>query len=445
MEDRVSIPEDYVQSLKAHFSEDVVSRVLAGLREKPSVSIRLNPRKPGAAATHKNSSPVPWHNRGLLFDERPHFHHDPVFHAGAYYVQDSSSMMLAQFVRHAQLPEQNVVLDFCAAPGGKSTLILDEIGPSGFLVANEIDQKRNAILSENLLKWGRPNHAITKLSSEKLADCHPLFDLVVVDAPCSGEGMFRKDNYAIQQWSNGLVQTCSTIQQEILNDLQSVIRSDGHIIYSTCTMNRSENENNILHLLENGFELDLPDLSSYENYIVPAIHEGEVLGYYLLPGISTGEGLFISMLRKVTDADDKRKSKRHKSISSLVKPIPDHIKSTFDLPMSLSEYELNGVHWGVTNPPDLTIPVKSLGLPLYSVKGKHVIPEHGLAMLTNLSGIELDREQALKYLKKETIKIPSDYAKGWHQVSFEGVSLGWIKNIGNRVNNYYPNWLRIKN
>lgn len=281
---------------------------------------------------------MPWIKHGYLLENRPNFALDPLFHAGAYYVQDSSSMILWQFLSDLNR-ENQLVLDTCAAPGGKSTLLLDWLDNKGFLIANEIDKKRTRILNENILKWGKTNVATTSLSTSYFETSSCEFDLVVVDAPCSGEGMFRKDEHARIQWNEDLVDHCSIIQENILDDVSEIIGNGGHLIYSTCTTNPRENETQIQRLLStNVFELDLTTIDSFSN---------------------------------------------------------------------------------------------------------HIIPLHGSAMIpTEIHQIEVDKDNALKFLRKETISLRAE--TGWHLIRYQGVALGWVKVLPNRVNNYYPQWLRLR-
>ncbi|MEQ9188685.1 MAG: hypothetical protein RLP15_13200 [Cryomorphaceae bacterium] len=438
-----SIPVAFQEALTAHFGIENANRVLAALQDDPSTSVRLNPHKPGCG--HALHHRVPWTDTGYLLMERPNFAQDPYFHAGAYYVQDSSSMVLESILRKCSPNPQGTFLDACAAPGGKSTIILDYLNGDGFLVANEIDGQRNAILRENLLKWGHLNVGITSLDPSRFAAAGCAFDMVLIDAPCSGEGMFRKDHFARKQWSQDLVDSCATTQRRMLNDLVPTVKKDGLLIYSTCTMNPTENELQIASILDSGaFEVALPDMNEFENHLIPAQVDGQTLGYYLLPGISTGEGLFISVLRRIKTAE----LTASKSINHRLESLDAAFLKAFSdpLPSGAQAWEWKGEVYAVTNAhyaPDVFY--KRLGLPVYTLKGKDVVPLHGLAMIPNeMEALELDLENALRYLRKESFYLPVETRKGWHLVAYKGMKLGWVKALGTRTNNYYPNGLRLR-
>lgn len=436
------LPTDFEQALQRHFDKHVVSKVVAGLSAEPSTSIRQNPNKSRPVRT--DSKAIPWQENGRLLKQRIQFALDPLFHAGAYYVQDASSMMLSEVLKQSDAPRDGVYLDLCAAPGGKSTIIMDHLESKGFLVANEIDPHRNAVLRENLLKWGQANHGITSLSSQSLASQNACFDVVLVDAPCSGEGMFRKDPFAREQWSQELIASCSRTQSDILKDVATLVKDEGVLIYSTCTMNPEENEHKIHDLLASEmFDLINLDMSAFSEWVVPGELNGKVMGYYLLPGISLGEGLFISALRKRSSSDPIEYSS-YNQFSRVEAMAKEQFPAFFNHEYSI--WKNKEIDHAVSNAelvPNLRY--KRLGLPIYQQKGKHIIPQHGMAMMTSeLEAIELEKELALRYLRKETISLPDHSIRGWHLVSFKGVNLGWIKALEGRINNYYPNGLRLR-
>lgn len=434
--------------LTDHFGLEVAQRVIGAIQEEPSVSLRLNPMKP--ARIPDGSSQVPWHPHGYILPERPVFALDPMFHAGAYYVQDSSSMILSQIIKTLELPAHPLCLDACAAPGGKSTIILDTLQGQGFLLANEIDPKRQRILQENLMKWGHANYATTSVSIDRFHDT-ARFDLILVDAPCSGEGMFRKDAFAQKQWNEKLVAQCAYTQRSILDDATPLLNEGGWLIYATCTMNPQENEAQIIRLLDSGdYELATPSLP-FKEHVVTIDHQGRSLGHYLLPGISTGEGLFIAVLRKVSSTPSLRIKKRKKQSSN-------GSANT----VSLEELEAFGIRTAVDDVGvafgdavhlvcqfelirGLSTPLRMIGQPAFTKKGKNLIPEHGLAMLELAPAtIALNHEEAIAYFRKEVLSLNAEIKHGWHVVSFEGRHLGWIKAMQGRTNNYYPGWLRLR-
>ncbi|MEZ4721663.1 MAG: hypothetical protein R2813_07305 [Flavobacteriales bacterium] len=435
------LPLKFIQNLDSHFGSEIRDRILDGLNSEPSVSVRLNSSKP--SNRFENEKPVPWSNHGRLLTERPNFALDPLFHAGVYYVQDSSSMVLEEVLRQLEFDHDGILaLDACAAPGGKSIILSDYLSHKGFLICNEVDTKRNNILSENLMKWGSAHHGVTQLSSEKIASLHVTFDLILVDAPCSGEGMFRKDDYAIKQWSDSLVEQCALTQRNVLNDLSDSINEGGYLIYSTCTMNPHENETQVERLIQEGFEIALPDLSDFVDFILPA----NGLGYYLLPGISTGEGLFISVLRKTGISSSKRLKQPMK-----LKPFDQQSAGAFSNTQFTNQWTKSNEAFGVIDPFGVlsnipaNMPFKSLGLPAFEIKGKDTIPLHGLAMTpTSKLDVNLNLEQALEFLRKNNISLENLSNKKWLLLGYEGIALGWVKNIPGRLNNYYPSHFRLR-
>ncbi len=438
------ISETFINRLHEYFGADVANKVEEGLTKPASVSIRKNSTKP--RPLELDGSPVPWSENGVVLEKRPAFSLDPHFHAGAYYVQDSSSMFLEAILNRIDIDQEDGIfaLDACAAPGGKSILLADYLNDKGFLIANEIDSKRNAVLQENLLKWGATNQAVSQLPTSKLSELGAVFDLIVIDAPCSGEGMFRKDPFAITQWSERLVEQCSMKQHEILDDLSNCLRAKGILIYSTCTMNPSENENQISRLLNDGYELALPRLDEFKEYLVPGMLNGICHGYYLLPGISTGEGLFISVLRKLDN--DPARVKRGYRLTPFSQSTYFVENTNFDF-----EWHRNTEIFGVNDRFELCrrlsdrFPFKSVGLPVLEPKGKDLIPLHGLAMHASASiDVELTQDQALDYLRKDRISAESKDSKKWQRVGYNESVLGWAKSLPNRVNNYYPSYYKLR-
>ncbi len=438
-----TLPTDFVATLEDHFDREVVGAVLRGLDEPPSISVRLNQNKPSDRFNTERR--VPWSDRGRLLEKRPSFSLDPLLHAGAYYVQDSSSMVIEYLLNQLSFKGGGILaLDLCAAPGGKSIILSDFLEERGYLIANEVDQKRNAVLTENLLKWGSAHHAITRLSASKLGEFESVFDLVLIDAPCSGEGMFRKDAFALEQWNLDLVAQCTNTQSQILNDIDSAIRPGGYVVYSTCTMNIQENERQVKHMLELGYELVAIDMPEFAHYLIPAFYENEKLGWYLLPGISSGEGLFVSVLQKKSDASFSPSGGGFELLE---------FESQMEIPEGIFNY-----HWtkkevqygtldcfGLLNRLPQQMAFKSVGLPAFEMKGDRQIPKHGLAMSNQFNiDIELSEKQALDYLRCQSINMDTSNLPSWCIVGFEGIPLGWVKAVPNRLNNHYPKSYKLR-
>ncbi|MCM1072119.1 MAG: RsmB/NOP family class I SAM-dependent RNA methyltransferase, partial [Alistipes timonensis] len=265
----------------------------------PSVGIRLNPRKPGAVPP-EGARPVPWHPRAYLLDTRPEFTLDPAMHQGAYYVQDPSSMFVAEILRQIlpDLPPRPRVLDLCAAPGGKSTALADLLPDGSLLVSNEYDFRRAEILKENIIKWGYPWSIVTRGDTSRFRRLPGYFDLIVVDAPCSGEGMSRKDPKAREQWSPSLVAQCATLQEEILANAAAALRPGGYLIYSTCTFNTAENEARTAPLLASDFTYCPIEVDPAWGILTEAPEPTPYPSLRFLPGRVEGEGYTVALLRK---------------------------------------------------------------------------------------------------------------------------------------------------
>jgi 16S rRNA C967 or C1407 C5-methylase (RsmB/RsmF family)/NOL1/NOP2/fmu family ribosome biogenesis protein len=422
--------------------------MLAALDNQPAASIRINRSKAGVF--FDNAEPVPWNDEGLFLSSRPRYTLDPEFHAGCYYPQESSSMVL-QWVLKSTMPHGKFIdaLDLCAAPGGKSLILSDFLKNRGRLVANEIVRSRVNILSEVLVKWGASNVVVTNNRPVDFSACGAQFDLVLVDAPCSGEGMFRKDPESRLEWNEGSAQMCSTRQVEILSDVLPSLREGGILIYSTCTFAPLENEEVIQTLLGSGeFECISFDVPAEWNLGV--FDENGVFALRFLPHQSRGEGFFISALRKIGP-------------KTLMRTKP---KSVFNLPSGsdLGVLLKMGIRTeGLVLAPDGAIyqspftcnELNAFASHLYVVQpgvqvGKvirgELIPGHALAMSADIvlsdEPIQLSEHNALAYLRGESIEVQAN--NGWHRVAFNDSVLGWIKAIGNRTNNYYPKEWRVK-
>ncbi|MFN8288148.1 MAG: methyltransferase domain-containing protein [Chitinophagales bacterium] len=432
-------PEEFIARMRAQLGEEFDS-FLQSLETTPPVSIRVNPFKSSPAFA--NEEKVKWSDWGYYLKERPVFTLDPLFHAGTYYVQEASSMFVEQvWKQHIKVDEPLRVLDMCAAPGGKSTHLLSLLNNKGVLVSNEVIPNRNKILRENITKWGAANYVVTQNEAADFQKLPSYFDVILVDAPCSGEGLFRKDKDAVNEWSEANVQMCGTRQRDILQQLLPALKPGGILIYSTCTYEEEENDKSVEALLQNGCERLLIDVSFFEG-IRSTRH-----GYQFYPHKIKGEGFFIAALRK-TEGEEvqfanaaKRKTAPAMAVQYLQQPedftvlekgekffaIPAHMAADFGLLTQRLSMRQSGIFLG-------------------ELKGKDFLPAHDLALSihakTDLPAVEVDATTALKYLRCETIKAETD-AKGWCLVRHQGFNLGWIKMLPNRINNYYPKDWRI--
>lgn len=427
----------------------------SALQQPAPVSIRKNPLKIplGADTDFPETSPIPWHPQGRYLPKRPVFTLDPLLHAGAYYVQEAASMFL-----HEAL-EQTVdrmaalkVLDLCAAPGGKSSLLLSAL-PNSLVVSNEVIRSRTAVLRENLERWGDPRTAVTNAEAEDFSPLESWFDLVLTDAPCSGEGLFRKDPEAMNEWSPAQVEFCAARQKNILASAVKVLRPGGVLAYSTCTYNLQENDDNASWLCSE-FGLEPIRLQIPADWGI--VERGN--GCQFFPHRLRGEGFFIALFRKKIGTEPKHKpSPGFRSLQALPKKLipelapwfkPGHDLLFFQtpsgdvlaLPAGLeSDYLLL----------DKALKNKWFGVHAGAFKGRDFVPNHALALSTSCSptlpAVDFSREQAQRFLKKDVFDLPAGAAvKGWVLARYRGLNLGWIKALPNRWNNYLPNERRIR-
>ncbi len=418
----------------------------AALATPPPVSVRVNDK----VALTPSDDPVPWCDNAFYLPERPLFTADPLFHAGAYYVQEASSMFLWQLLER-YVARDAVVLDLSAAPGGKSTLISSYLSREGFLVSNEIIRSRAHILVENIIKWGNPNCLVSNNAPRDFSRLPSFFDVLVVDAPCSGEGMFRKDAGAIGEWSEQNVQICTARQQDILADAWDTLKTGGILLYSTCTFNRKENEENVRWIADElGAEILAPDIPGF-----PEIQRSEN-GYRFFPDRVRGEGFFIAALRKTVAAPAPAKPKKRdkKQMHQSTAQFSDLKKSLLN-PDSMELVVLDDAVYAMQKTDAervarlrLALTVMHFGVRLADIKGKDKIPHTSLALskLLNreqVSAAEVDRVSAIRYLRREALHLP-DAPKGYVLISYQNLPLGWVKNLGSRSNNLYPQEWRIR-
>jgi 16S rRNA C967 or C1407 C5-methylase (RsmB/RsmF family)/NOL1/NOP2/fmu family ribosome biogenesis protein len=412
------------------------------LETDPTVSIRYNPQK--TRASLPVLSEVKWCKNAFYLKERPVFTLDPLFHAGSYYPQEAGSMLLDHVLRSLELPQDPMVLDLCAAPGGKSTLIASYLNGKGVLVSNELIPQRAAILRENIVKWGSPNTIVTNNKPSDFNRLPHFFDVIVVDAPCSGEGMFRKDKNARSEWSESNVFLCADRQKTILTEVWDALRPGGHLIYSTCTFNRLENEDNVKWIMEElGAELIRLDIP---NTVLP---DREDWGAYCLPGTTKTEGFYLAVVKKPVDRV------RQTNLQSKLNPYKDkNLVSAWFCQENYTFYERNEWIYAlpITHEKEMlhvqqTLRLLKLGVCIGSVARKGIIPSEELALFNcphseKIPKIELDRDYAIRYLKGETFSVQG--TDGWNLIIYEEATLGWIKKIGSRFNNHYPKDWRIR-
>jgi 16S rRNA C967 or C1407 C5-methylase (RsmB/RsmF family)/NOL1/NOP2/fmu family ribosome biogenesis protein len=440
--------ERMLQQLGRHYDTFVQALEL----EAP-VSIRLNPFKwPGEVPYQA----VPWSERGYYLPERPAFALDPLWHAGAYYVQEASSQFLEQAVKQHLSPEEALLaLDLCGAPGGKSTHLASLLPEGSMLVSNEVIRSRANILAENLQKWGTAHVLVTNNDPEHFTRLEGLFDLMVIDAPCSGEGLFRKDAAAQDEWSPANVQLCMERQRRILQAAWPALKPGGLLVYSTCTYNQQENEENLQWLSQQQRVKSLP-LQLPESWGIEETEISGLRGYRFYPHKLQGEGFFLAVLQKLEGYEpDRLPHVRKPRLSFLPKKLLPEIQPWL-LDSQGWEIVQEGPLW--TAYPTQWLPLAQVlheqlrvvygGLQLAEPKGKSLIPQAALALSQHLNptvfpSVDVDLPTALRFLRKDDI-LPEGAPDGWVLIRYRGLGLGWLKMMKHRSNGYWPTHWRLR-
>ncbi len=433
-----------------------------------SVAVRKNPFKGGTCPEGRG---VEWCAHGHILSERPQFTLDPHFHAGAYYVQDSSSMFVGHALRHllktVNVPEGRPVrvLDLCAAPGGKTTdsaaSLREAFGDGFLLVANEVMKARAGVLADNVALWGDPNVAVTSDDPRAFSALPGFFDIIIADVPCSGEGMFRKDAEAQRQWSEDNVALCAARQRRIVADVWPALADGGIFIYSTCTFNRMENDGNVEWIAD--------ELGAEMLFVEDGLKAGERViktgvGYSLVPGHVEGEGQYCSALRKTGgDSEAPLAKKGVSAIQSRKKDGPlakegvfanqNEIMSMFNIEVSLKQRGETVIAVPKSLGQDIAalemnLHIIASGCAVGTMKGKTLVPDADLALSAAFNreafpSAEVDRKTALAFLHRDAIMLP-DAPKGFVTIVYEGLPIGFVKNLGNRCNNLHPQSRRIR-
>lgn len=520
-----NLPSEFIERTRQLMGEAECNALCRALQADEPVSIRTNTGKnaPAPPQTH----PVPWTDNGFYLNRRPAFTFDPLFHAGFYYVQEAASMFIAQAVRR-YVNRPVVMLDLCAAPGGKSTLVRNCLPQGSLLVANEVMRARSQVLAENLIKWGNPEVIVTNNDPADFSRLEERFDVILTDVPCSGEGMFRKDDRAISEWSSEGVELCWKRQRRIVADIWPCLKQGGILIYSTCTFNREENEDNVAWIASTlGAEV-LPVDTETEWGITGNLTGEDFPVYRFLPHHTSGEGLFVAVLRKKPDSEagnfcfTGENTRREEADgchagnggewfadgispsgdSEEEKPASVYSRRTIaetvytdaerrgrkaegfrkggkgkamqkgskvsgvSFPKETEAWIQHAGNFSFRMEDTLAIAIPAdyagfydelkeslrilhAGITIAELKGKDWMPSHTLAMSTALCKdafpqTDLTLAQALSYLRREAIILDSSVPKGYVLVTYRHVPLGFVKNLGNRANNLYPQEWRIR-
>lgn len=419
----MQLPKEFVEYSRRLMGDELFSKFSESLSGEQPTSIRINRRKCSEQQLSDligNGEKVAWCSDGYYLPRRPAFTSDPRLHAGWYYVQEASSMFLHRVI--SQLVKHPVeMLDMCAAPGGKSTTALAALPDGSHLVCNEPIRTRANILAENIQKWGYTNVMVTNNYPEDIARSGMTFDVILCDVPCSGEGMFRKDEGAVVEWSTQKVKQCATLQREIVAEAWRCLKDGGLFVYSTCTFNAHEDEENVEWICSELGATPINIETHDDECIMGSLVESIKLPVYrFIPGVTRGEGLFMAVLRKgsLSSVHPQGEGVSHKKDSSKKKH-DSHLHILYD------------------------------GIPECVRKGKDTIPPHALALSVDFDAkkypiVEVDYPTAISYLRREAIVLPAEAPRGYVVVEYNGARLGFAKNIGNRANNLYPQEWRIK-
>ncbi|WP_455587744.1 methyltransferase RsmF C-terminal domain-like protein [Bacteroides sp.] len=496
----MNLPASFTESTRALLGDEEFEKLSSALNEEPPVSIRLNELKVEsgklkvscAVMLHSNFqlstfnfqlNQVPWFKGGGYLDRRLTFTFDPLFHAGYYYVQEASSMFVGQVLSQYVSEKPVVMLDLCAAPGGKSTHARSLLPEGSLLVANEVIRNRSQILAENLTKWGHPGVVVTNNDPADFSPLGSFFDVILTDVPCSGEGMFRKDPKAVEEWSPENVEICWQRQRRIIADIWTCLKPGGILIYSTCTYNTKEDEENVQWICDEfGAEVLPLDVPAEWNITGNLLVGADFPVYRFLPHKTKGEGFFLAVLRKPERGERQEeesrptdrgtfacetgfgKASRKKNSAARGKVTPAQIAKEQMIQVKKwlitpEEYELSVSGTSIIAFPQervdelaalqQSLRIVQAGIVLGEVKGKDLIPGHGLAMSRLLQKNafpteEIAYEQAIAYLRKEAISLPETAPRGYVLLTYQSVPLGFVKNIGNRANNLYPQEWRIR-
>jgi 16S rRNA C967 or C1407 C5-methylase (RsmB/RsmF family)/NOL1/NOP2/fmu family ribosome biogenesis protein len=462
----VQLPQQLLESIQktTGFDKEAFEKVHASGNQVTSV--RLNPSKPVFQLTNQppdcyrdnQLTRVPWTNFGYFLESRPSFTFDPLFHAGCYYVQEASSMFLEQALKQTvDLSKPLKILDLCAAPGGKSTHIQSLISKDSLLVSNEVIRSRANILKDNIIKWSCSNVMVTNNDPRDFARLENYFDVIVVDAPCSGSGLFRRDPDAINEWREENVQLCSQRQQRILADVWPTLKKDGILVYSTCSYSMEEDEK-IVEWLQANYPLSIKSLSIQPEWgiIESGIAFGKSSataggGYRFWPYKLKGEGFFLSCFKK-KEGEVFSGNKSKSSLSTLTNKEVSIAAGWINTDGLCLQKNGNTVYaWPEKLKDDFSFLREKLRIIYSGVEAGELIrdkfiPSHALALShclkDSLHRIELTYDDAIRYLKKKDMDNEISQ-KGWQVVTYRGQPLGWVNVLPGRINNYYLKELRI--
>lgn len=448
----LQLPSQFIESISSCKGFDEAAFTQAHQTASPT-SIRINPFKQADLAFELND-PVLWNDKGFYLAERPNFTYDPLFQAGCYYVQEAGSMFIEQALKcRVNFNEQLIALDVCASPGGKSTLLNSLLSQNSLLVSNEIIKQRADVLAQNLTKWGTNNAVVTNNDPSAFSQMERVFDVILIDAPCSGSGLFRKQHDAIDEWSPDNVNLCSQRQKRILSDVIGSLKAGGTLVYSTCSYSKQENED-IADWLVSEFGLTGIQTPIEKSWGIVETQSDvhKAFGYRFYPDKTRSEGFFCAVFKKPGELHEHASQKKKPGNFSLITAKEKALFASWIENPEQHEITQFKDDYLLVNPLTLDfinkhshLYFKKVGTTIGSLIKHDLIPHHDLALSIHRSKqiqhIECSEEEAIHFLKKDLQKIEGD--KGWNLMCYQGFGLGWIKNLGNRLNNYLPNELRI--
>ncbi len=442
------LPAAFVARMKLQLGNEA-DTFFESLSQPVPTSIRLNHFK--GKTSFPNLTKVPWCDEGYYLASRPFFHMDPHWHSGAYYVQEASSMILDFILDQLVLnKEPKIWLDMCAAPGGKTGILASHMDRGDILIANEVIPQRRTVLRENLIKGGYINTFLSGEQSSKFRK--PIADVILIDAPCAGEGMMRKEPVAITQWSPRLVKDCSILQHTILDDAIHGLKDQGYVLYSTCSYSHQENIENVKHAVDQNMvrsiEIKFPD-----EWSITTIQSGNAIGYQLFPHRVKGEGLFISVLQKI-ESEEIENNYRSKKQYSQFMTMPDWLAEFVNQSDIRLQKDQDSVRFITTDAEEIAnqvvaaFPRAELLAHAGIMKSRDFIPDHFLCTSELASAfykkISLDLGTALDYLERSTNSLPPDVEGGWYILQFEETNLGWAKKTSQGWKNYFPLHWRLR-
>ena len=452
-----ALPIAFTERMRTQLGAEEAESLFAALDSVSPVAVRLNPAKCGEEGVWSNGEAIAWSKNGRKLKERPSFTLDTAFHAGAYYVQEAASQFIDYIIAGEELQGKRV-LDMCSAPGGKTTIYSTAVGEDGLVVANEYVRSRANVLADNVRKWGMGNVLVTNNAPEHIAQFEGWFDMVAVDAPCSGEGMFRKEEVAREDWSEEAVKMCAARQLSIVREAWQSLRDGGLFIYSTCTFNEDEDEGLLRAFIEETGDVFEPS-QSVEIDDAWGIVKGEVGAFQtfrFFPHKTDSEGLFVAIARKAEPTTQRTPKARKRVMQEVDKNSRKELAKWLQHPDNYTFAMVADTIYAYPSVQFKAVQALSEGLTaIYSgvamgqiFKGK-LKPDWALSQYigferTAVAVEEVDEERALDYLRKRDIAV-GDMAEGINLITHKGRALGFAKRVGARCNNLYPNSLKIMN